>query len=66
MKNESYRMMAFSNDLNTLLKKKKFLEEVLSGKYDYIINSDIEEIKNVIEAGNLPKEDALSTLGCIN
>lgn len=62
MKNESYRMMAISNDLNTLLKKKKFLEEVLSGKYDYIINSDIEEIKNVIEAGNLPKEDALSKL----
>ena len=54
--------MCISKSLNELLNRKKRLEEILSGQYDYIIDTDMDSIKNAIESGKLPENNALSKL----
>ena len=61
-KNASFRLMCISKSLNELLNRKKRLEEILSGQYDYIIDTDMDSIKNAIESGKLPENNALSKL----
>ena len=61
-KNANYKLMCISKDLNELLDMKKRLNEILNGKYDYIIDADIDAIKSDIESGKLPENNALSKL----